>query len=275
MVGLADRTRRLVARACEPAARMVGVTAVPTAPTPAVVVATRLALQQVAVHVLARRRHAVTGRFGLRPSPGGLATPAFGDHGEVVRTSGANLVVERLGDAWVEPLTTLGRAADLVGVDLAAPFWVGDDAPALADPSAPLAIDQDAAQVLADWWIRGATLLDQVAAGPGPAPGGPAGATVAQLWPEHFDHACVLTVATSDAASVTVTVGASPGDAYEPLPYLYVGPHGPERPGDPRYWNAPFGAVLRRDDVAEVPGAEGRARALAFLRRGLAAVAAG
>ena len=40
---------------------------------------TRLALQRLAVHVLARRRHAVTGRFGLRPAPGGLATPAFGD----------------------------------------------------------------------------------------------------------------------------------------------------------------------------------------------------
>jgi hypothetical protein len=53
---------------------------------------TRVALQQVAVHVLARRRHAMTGRFGLRPTPGGLGTPLFGE-GEVVRISGDVLVV--------------------------------------------------------------------------------------------------------------------------------------------------------------------------------------
>ena len=106
------------------------------------VVRSRLALQQVAVHVLARRRHAVTGRFGLRPAPGGLTTPVFGD-GEVVRVTGATLVVERGGGVLAEPLTTLGRAADLVGVDLAAPFSVGNDTPALADPDAPLALDGD------------------------------------------------------------------------------------------------------------------------------------
>ena len=32
----------------------------------------------MATHVLARRRHAVSGRFGLRATPGGIGTPAFG-----------------------------------------------------------------------------------------------------------------------------------------------------------------------------------------------------
>ena len=64
------------------------------------------------------------------------------------------------------------------------------------------------------------------------------GATAAQLWPEHFDLACTVVV----GGEVQVNVGASPGDAYEPAPYLYIGPWGPERPGDPAYWNAPFGA---------------------------------
>ena len=38
-------------------------------------------------------------------------------------------------------LSTLGRAAEAVGVDLAVPFSVGDDTPGMADPDAPLAID--------------------------------------------------------------------------------------------------------------------------------------
>jgi hypothetical protein len=248
-------------------------------PSAAALADTRLSLQQVAVHALARRRHVVTGRFGLRPSPGGLATPAFGDQVEVVRTSGAALVVERGGDARCEPLTTLGRAAETVGVDLAAPFSVGHDTPGMADPDAPLAIDAAAARLLASWWGFGATLVDELVAtgGDGGAPAGDrrpvASATVAQLWPEHFDHATTVMVAVAAGGEasepVGVNVGASPGDGYEPLPYLYVGPHGAERPGDPEYWNAPFGAVLRRAELVGLSGGERRARALAFLRRGI------
>jgi hypothetical protein len=234
-------------------------------------VGSRLSLQQVAVHTLARRRHAVTGRFGLRPSPGGLATPAFGDQGEVVRISGSMLVVERDGHARAELLTTLGRAAEHVGVDLAAEFSVGQATPGLADPDAPLAIDPAAARALADWWYFGATLLDEVAA----TTAAVVATTVAQLWPEHFDHACAVTVTAAGGAGPVgaptgvLNLGASPGDGYEPLPYLYVGPHGAERPGDAGYWNAPFGAVLRRAELAGLDGDERRSRALAFLQRGI------
>ena len=49
---------------------------------------TREVLHRVAAHVLGRRRYQVSGRFGLRASPGGFATPAFGDGPEVVRIAG-------------------------------------------------------------------------------------------------------------------------------------------------------------------------------------------
>jgi hypothetical protein len=241
-----------------------------------VVAATRVALQQVAVHVLARRRHVVTGRFGLRPSPGGLATPAFGppEAVEVVRIWGATLVVERGGAARHEALTTLGRAAEVVGVDLAAPFSVGHDTPALVDPDARLRVDGPAARLLGDWWAFGAGLIDGVCTARGDA-GTPLvrGATTAQLWPEHFDHAATVTVVGDGDEPVSANVGASPGDDGEPLPYLYVGPHGPERPGADGYWNAPFGAVLRRSALAGLPDADGRRQGLAFLREGLVRLA--
>ena len=45
----------------------------------------------------------------------------------------------------------------------------------------------------------------------------------------------------------------SPGDAAIPEPYLYVGPWEESRPGDPSFWNVPFGAVLERDSVFAAP----------------------
>ena len=54
-----------------------------------------------------------------------------------------------------------------------------------------------------------------------------------------------------------------PGDAFSDEPYVYVGPWGTERPGEPDYWNAPFGAVLRRSVVDPAMCAD-------FLRHGLA-----
>jgi hypothetical protein len=223
--------------------------------------ATRVALHQVAVHVLARRRQAVTGRIGLRPAPGGLATPPFGEAAEVVRVSGGLLVVERAGDAVAAPLTTLGAAADLVGVDLAADLSVGAETPPLADPAAPLAIHPPSVRWLAEWWALGAEVLDEVTALPVVTR-----ASVAQLWPEHFDHGSVVS-----AGDDRYNVGASPGDAAEPGPYLYVGPWSDERPGDPDLWNAPFGAVLRQADLDRVPPDERRARAVEFVAGRLSA----
>lgn len=227
---------------------------------------TRLGLQQLAVHVLARRRHAFTGRFGLRAAPGGLATPAFGDEVEVVRTTGAHLVVERAGTAAGAPITTLAAAAALVGADLGVDFSVGGDTPAMVDPGEPLAVGDAAARALGEWWGLGTTVIDEVVA---TAPAVTA-ATAPQLWPEHFDVGCAVTV----VGGAQVNLGASPGDDGEPQPYLYLGPWSADRPGGPGYWNAPFGAVLRHEDLAGRPPEDQRAAALAFVRRGLDLLAA-
>lgn len=240
---------------------------------PSDAVETRLALQQLATHVLARRRHAFTGRFGLRAAPAGLATPAFGDDVEVVRTSGRHLVVERGGAVLAGPVTTLAAAAEMVGVDLTVDFSVGEATPAMADPDRPLGVGDAAARALGDWWGLGAAVMDELVA----AEPAVAAATGTQLWPEHFDLACAVTVRAPEGedggAGPRANVGASPGDGFEPLPYLYVGPWSSDRPGDPAYWNAPFGAVLRYADLAETPPPDRRARALAFVRRGLTLLA--
>jgi hypothetical protein len=101
-------------------------------------------------------------------------------------------------------------------------------------------------------------VLDQVLAELG------AGATpsVVQLWPEHFDAAADVAV-----GDVRLNLGASPGDAGHPAPYLYVGPWTADRPGDAGDWNAPFGAVLGHAEL--VAAGDPSALAAAFLRRGV------
>jgi hypothetical protein len=229
--------------------------------------ATRVALQRVATHVLARRRHALVGKLGLRAAPGGIATPAAGPDHEVLRTSGAWLVRERTGATSTTTsidlrTATLADAAALADVDLASELSAGDGAPPVGDPDAVLDIDVAAAEALAGWFAFGWRALDAVvAAAAGSSP------SVLQLWPEHFDAGCDLAVGRG-ADAPRANLGASSGDGFHPEPYLYVGPWGPERPGDPDYWNAPFGAVLGHAELrsAEDPSA----RALGFLHTGLA-----
>src|SRR3974377_240101 len=50
---------------------------------------TRETMHRVCAHVLARRRFDVSGHFGLRASPGGVTTPAFGPEPESIRIAGA------------------------------------------------------------------------------------------------------------------------------------------------------------------------------------------
>ena len=125
---------------------------------------TRRALQQVAVHVLGHRRYDVTGHFGLRPTPGGLGTPAFGADVEVVRVSGHSLVHERGGAVARHLLSTLAAAAEFVGVDLSEDFSVGADTPPLVDIDAPLAIVDGDVRTLAEWWSSGVAAIDDVVA---------------------------------------------------------------------------------------------------------------
>src|SRR4029079_2552518 len=118
--------------------------------------ATRLDLHRVATHILARRRHAVSGRFGLRATPGGIGTPAFGssDALEVLRTSGTNLVHELGGQLRIVPMAgnSLADLAAVVGVDVTADFTAGEDTPDIGDRDAPLQLDDDAVAGLADWF---------------------------------------------------------------------------------------------------------------------------
>lgn len=225
---------------------------------PGLLVGTRQTLQRVATHILARRRHAVSGRFGLRATPGGIGTPAFGppEALEVVRTSGASLVHELGGEVRVVPIhgSTLADLATLVGVDLSGDFSAGNDTPELGDPGAPLSLDAGAALELAGWYDLGWRALDETGLGATePAP--------IQLWPEHFDASCLLRV--GPGADDKCDVGVSPGDHHHEEPYLYVGPWVAERPGDPAFWNAPFGALVPRSAIGSVSDA------VAFFGEGL------
>jgi hypothetical protein len=59
----------------------------------------------------------------------------------------------------------------------------------------------------------------------------------------------------------------SPGDHVVDAPYVYVGPWSSARPGDPRYWNAPFGALLPYGEIARAGDPVGVV--VGFLVRGL------
>lgn len=220
---------------------------------------TRDALHRVAAHVLGRRRYEVSGRFGLRATPGGFGTPAFGPEPEVLRVAGGFLVRERGGLAERTALAaSLAELAAFAGTSLDAEFSAGSDTPAVGDTGAALDVDPTAVLALGGWYAFGWRVVDEVldlfpAAGP----------TVLQLWPEHFDAG--LDVETSPGHRTNL--GASPGDRHVGEPYLYVGPWDAERPGDPAYWNAPFGAVLRYADLAA--SADPLTAGVAFLRHGI------
>ena len=219
---------------------------------------TRLALHRVATHVLARARHAATGRFGLRATPGGFGTPAFGDAVEVLRVAGGGLVRERGGHASTMPLdgATLADLAAFASTDLSTPFAAGDDTPALGDPHERLSIDDAEVARLAEWWHLGWRVLDTVTAAMSDA-------MEIQLWPEHFDAGTSVAIGDGDRCNL----GASPGDSFSDEPYLYLGPWSDARPGDGAYWNAPFGAVVLRRDL--LAAADPFAAGVEFLRRGL------
>jgi hypothetical protein len=222
---------------------------------------TRLELQRVATHLLARARFAATGRFGLRVTWDGIGTPAFGPDGDVLRIAGGLLVHEsqRPGAAGTRAIPlggrSLGELADWVGVDLATPFSAGAATPAVGDTEAPLSLDAAAGDALLSWYRVGARAIDRLLADL-------AEPSLLQLWPEHFD----LGIDASTGHG-RVNLGTSLGDDAHPTPYLYVGPWEADRPGDPGYWNASFGAVL---DAADLDRAGDReAGAFAFFRRGL------
>ena len=224
--------------------------------------ATRAELHRVATHVIAKRRFDVTGRFGLRSTPGGFGTPLFGDD-EVVRVAAASLLRERrIGDhnaTATHPLAgaTMRELAVFVDVELDPGFSAGKDTPDLGDPDVPLRIDAASVEMMGDWYAGGARAVDHAVVAAG-AMGAMGDAAVAQIWPEHFDLGTDLAVGDG-----RTNLGASPGDGFSAEPYLYVGPWTDARPGDPTYWNAPFGAVARWSEIRDADAA------IAFFARGL------
>ncbi|MDQ3827643.1 MAG: hypothetical protein M3325_18735 [Actinomycetota bacterium] len=231
---------------------------------PAAFPTTRDTIHRVAAHILGRRRYALSGKFGLRATPGGIGTPAFGPDYEVVRITATVLVCERTGaTARTTSLdlrtATLLHAATLVDVDLSQGFAVGQDTPSLGNPSTPLEIDAAAAHALAEWFRYGWAVLDAVLAAVSPH----TKPTVIQLWPEHFDAAFDLAV----TPECRTNLGVSPGDNYCPQPYLYVGPWDGKRPSGSNYWNAPFGAVINYDELRTSEHAV--TAGVAFLQRGI------
>jgi hypothetical protein len=217
--------------------------------SPTTLASTRESWHRLAEHVVSPARHAVTGRIGLRPSPGGFATPPFGDDGRVVAVDGPELVLTARGAAGRRaPAVTLRQAAAFVGIAPGAPADVYPPETPL-DLDEPLEVDSEAARVLAGWYALGARALrlfaDEASADD---------PSEAQLWPEHFDLGI---------SAAAVNYGASPGDAHVPLPYLYVGPHAAP-PARHAFFTLPFGAVRT---MAEVGSAE---EALAFFREGRA-----
>jgi hypothetical protein len=222
---------------------------------------TRTTLHTIAAHVLGRARYAGSGRFGLRAAPGGIATPAFGEAPEGLRISGTELIREVGAECTSVPIpgSTLRQLGRFAGVDLGAPFSAGNDTPPLGDTERRLDFSAEAAAVIADWFALCWQVVDGVI---GSLPPG-ATATTVQLWPEHFDASTAVTLPSSEV----VNLGFSPGDGFEPQPYLYVGPWSAVRPGDPSFWNAPFGAVRRRAELAGRPDPAGGCRE--FLETGL------
>jgi hypothetical protein len=220
-------------------------------------------LHKIAAHVLGRRRFEVSGHFGLRASPGGLATPAFGPEPEVLRLAGASLVREIGADARSVPLeaSTMADLAAFAGTDVAAAFSAGPDTPPAGPVDQPFHVSPSELDGYYDWFELGSRVLDLALC----TRNAPGSSSTVQLWPEHFDMATAVEL----APGAGVNLGFSPGDSFCRDPYVYVGPWGSERPGPSGYWNAPFGAFVPRAQAPDV------AACLEFLRRGLDALVKG
>ena len=174
---------------------------------------TRRSLHGVAELVLAGPQHERSGTIRLQATPGGFGT-----------TRPPELSVR--GDRLVGPGGDIGlhgrtptQLAEAVGVTAGVPAGLYADGSGVA-PDEPLIVDPEVAAFLADVFAVGNEAL--LAFVPLETP---------VLWPEHFDIAVTVE---------KVNYGVSPGDAWSPTPYAYVGPWSPPT-GE--FWDAPFGAA--------------------------------
>jgi hypothetical protein len=215
-------------------------------------VRTREGWHALAERVLAPALHRATGHIGLRVADG-ITTPPFGPDERRVRAWVGNLEERTATGGRATSLTTLGAAADFVGVDPRVETGVYT-ATTPTDPSTWIAGDGRSATALLAWFAFGDTVLRAWAAShPDETP-----ATV-QLWPEHFDLGTDLGPDDERRANY----GASPGDDGYPVPYLYVGPWSAS---DDPFWDAGSFARLPYESLVGVD--DPHAVAADFFRRG-------
>jgi hypothetical protein len=211
-------------------------------PVPESFVSTRTSIHMLAEHVLCVARHRVDGHVGLQTELTGIATPPLGKSKTVVAVEGAELVVKDSSGERREPITTLRRAGEFVGLTPGAPegLWKPVTAMKL---DAPLSIDQRSVVTLGSWFSFVTIALQTLVERTGGTFDTPT------LWPEHFDLA---------TSSNGVNYGGSPGDSHLARPYLYVGPHARPLPSaSEAFWNAPFGASLPYEEIASLDHAVG------------------
>jgi len=183
-------------------------------PLPATFRETQLALQSLAQEVISPAREKVTGRIGLRATPGGFGTPVFGEEDVRVRVEGAELVREWPDREEREPIE---------------------------------GVDEAASRALGDWYAFGASVLEELRA---EATGADA-PSIVQLWPEHFDIAIDMG---DEDAEAHANYGFSPGDADHDEPYIYVGPWAGDRAHGPLWNARAFtGAELSYSELLESP----------------------
>ncbi|WP_433337166.1 hypothetical protein [Spirillospora sp. CA-294931] len=200
-------------------------------------IGTRRALHGVAELVFAGPQHRRSGSIRLGVVQGGFATVTE----PRLRVVGSELVAgERVIPLNGTSCRELGAAVE---AEVGPPEGLYGDGSGV-DPDEVLDVDAEAAEHLAQCFVRGDEALRRLAPGSEPV-----------LWPEHFDVAIVLD---------EVNYGVSPGDAYLSEPYAYVGPY---RPRLGVFWNAPFGAarplrLLPGTTAVHAFFAEGRDRAV-------------
>jgi hypothetical protein len=179
----------------------------PLRPVPERLIATRLALQRLAEHVISPARAHAGGKIGLRFTRGGFGTPFFADDVQL-RVVRDELVVQTGERERSARITTLAEMARHVGAELL---------PGEVAESVPLDVDPAASAFIGDWFGFAASVLEELRAGVSDD----LEPSRVQLWPEHFDLALELGVESLDARA---GYGASPGDELHPEPYLYVTP---------------------------------------------------
>lgn len=230
----------------------------PLTPLPTRFGATVAGLHRVAEQLVAPSRKP-DNEIALAPTPGGFGTPRFEFEGAEhrVRVEADELVHEVGGEERRARLRTLAEAGEIVAELLP---------PGAAPDAEPLAIDRDAAQILADWYRFGEEALERLRADAG----GAEAASEPILWPEHFDVAIELG---DEAAGARATYGFSPGDGHHPEPYAYVAPWAAQPAG--RLWNATGfgGAELGYAEL--VAASDPRTAASEFFETRRAALAAG